>query len=142
MEITSINAHYKHRHSVWDMPEFPAWARIKGTQLCGDVVDNGTANCCSVQHLDSFVPLVWCQRGEQAGRCAGVCRRALEPVVPVGLCDWRRTGRGSILFGTAQWPCPALGSPEQVPYFGMLRCCSGGFGDLGREMLQVAVWRQ
>lgn len=40
------------------MPEFPAWARIKGTQLCGDVVDNGTANCLQCPTPGQLCPLV------------------------------------------------------------------------------------
>lgn len=126
MEITSINAHYKHRLSVWDMPEFPGWAGIKDTQLCRDAVDNGTAGCLQCP-APGQVCLLWCQGPwfglrEESTQGGGL---GSAGELWSGWSQWLCvTGEGGevTLLGTVQWPllCPgaesaAPGSPVQVP---------------------------
>lgn len=121
MEITSINAHCRHRHSIWDVSEFPAWAWIKGTQRCRDVVDDGSCRLPAVSN--AWAGLSRCGAGglgsasERRGarEVAGAGRAALQSVWCQWLCV---TGQGGELIlsagSVATLPCtcgPACADP-------------------------------
>lgn len=87
------------RRIIWVMPEFPAWVWIKGTQVCRDVVDNGNCRLHTVSNTwTGFSPCgagghgLVSERREPRELGRGLQGSPGVDVVPVALCDWRRSG--------------------------------------------------
>lgn len=114
--------------SIWYLPEFPAWAWIKGTQLCRAIVDNGNCKLPAVSNtwtgLSPHGPrdLGLLSERENPGRWAGVCRGALALAWSQWLCVTGEGGGGDPAghCTMATLPCTSAvgagpGSPVQVP---------------------------
>lgn len=99
MEITSLNAHCRHRPSIWDVSEFPPGRGSRAHNGVGMLWMMGAAGCLQSGQVCLRVALgAWVQPQRGPREVAGVGKAALQSVWCQWLCV---TGQGGELILSA-----------------------------------------